>query len=215
MIDLADYMKFLKKRSKFIIISIIVIGILGFLYTKTIPLQYQSSVNIYTNDPQDLQGFLSSINSITDSFNKLPNQYKANYNKSTLFLFLRNIRVLQTGTNIVNLNISTNNSSLTKAWITSFKETISSKSLNTKMDKILTKDYHSCIKSQKNAIQAIKTSHLKINIPICSKVIFVKSISSPSLITQIAPSSMKDTIIIVIAGFFIIIAIASFIEYKQ
>ena len=215
MIDLKDYLTFLKNKSKFIIISLIVIGFIGFVYIKTIPPTYQGSVNIYTNDPQDLLGYLNSVNAITNSFNFLPSQYKSDYSKSTLYLFLRNVRSLQTGTNIVNLSISTNNPNLTKTWINEFIKTLDSKTLNSKMDIILNKDYHSCLKSQKNAIQAIKSSHLKINIPICSKVIFVRAISSPSTVTEIKSSTIKDTILIIIAGLFIVIAVASFIEYKE
>ena len=215
MINLNQYITFLKKKSKFIVISIIVIGVVGFIYTKTLPPTYKSSINIYTNDPGDLLGYLNSTNAITNSFNLLPYKYKSNYSKSTLYLFLRNIKALQTGPNLVNLSISTNESNITKAWIQSFIQSIQSTNINSKMNFILQKDYESCLKSQKDAINAIKSSHLKINIPICSRVIFVQSVSKPSLITETKPSILKDTLITLIAGIFIVIAIASFIEYKN
>ncbi len=212
MIDLKDYIKTLKKNIILISLIFVVSLAAGYLYTKTIPIKYQSSINIYTTDPSDLVAFLSTNNSINLAYKDSKN-ILGNFNSTELSIFRSNIRVQDISLNIVSLQITDTNKQQSINWINAFKKVILKSSTKIFINKLLKKEYLACKKAQLQALKIDKSNN-KVQIPTCTILKFVQYINPNTTTISIIPSKTTNLIIFGIAGILIALLYASYKEYK-
>ncbi len=213
MIELKDYITVIKKRYIFIIILTLAFAVLGFVYTKFTPTKYQSSINLYTNDAPDLTGYLQTNHAIDSAYKNFTGNQK--YTASELSYFRVNIRSIQVSVNIVSLQITTTNQNLSEEWTRAFEKTIYTGTAKQYIQKVLDKEYLSCVKAQKQALIIDKTNSKLIPIPSCIKQSFIEY-NPPEITTiDIIPSKILNIILFALSGGLLSLIIVSYQEYKK
>ncbi len=214
-IELDTYIKVIKKRFKIIILILIIFILGGYIYSLSAPTTYQSSVNIYTTDAVDMTNYLQTNHAINDAYKIFKTINTKRYSSFSLSYFRRNVKSVQIGQSIVSLTITNTNKNVAMDFTKAYSEMIASPKFNNIMNNILKKDYKGCLKVRNATIATNLKYALKENVPVCIDTKLI--INKPSNIVTIEtkPSKSKDIILFLIAGIFISLAIASYLEYKK
>jgi uncharacterized protein involved in exopolysaccharide biosynthesis len=213
MIDLKDYIAVIKKRYVLILIITLIAAVIGFIYTEFSGVKYQSSINIYTTDAADLTGYLQTNHAIDYAYTKFTGNEK--YTQSQLSYFRSNIRSIQVSNNIVSLQITTSNKNLSLDWIRAFQSSIYSTHTSIYINKVLYKEYKSCLNTQKQAMKIDKTNKELTPVPSCIYENFVEYNPGGISTISIIPSKTLNIILFAISGALLSLIIISYKEYNS